>query len=86
MLRIICTLKDDLLGQVIIKLLQSNSHTKGVEIAEIDFYKKGKNRSSKLHSEHMNIDNNSSFAVKADEELYLEQEKDVESLKSIKIR
>lgn len=85
--KVYLSLKDDLLGQVIIKLLQSNSHTKGVEIAEINFYKKEENQSSKLHSEHMNIDKNITCpTLKSDEALYLEQEEDVENLKPIKLR
>lgn len=86
--KVYLSLKDDLLGQIIIKLLQNNSCTKGGEIVEIDFHKKGKKLSSKLHSEHTNIDNNIDTipAIKADEEHHLEQEEDVESLNSIKFR
>jgi len=47
--RVYLSLKDDLLGKIIIRLLQQDNRTKLFEIAKIDFYKRGKND---IHQEY----------------------------------
>jgi hypothetical protein len=57
--RVYLSLKDDLLGPIIIRLLQEDNHTKLFEIVKIDFYKKERDdiRQEHLSNEDEEFDN-----------------------------